>query len=195
MELDDQYWSNRYESNDAIWDIGEISTVLKTYIDQLHDKSVSILVPGGGNSYEAAYLLEKGFTDITVVDLSSVVCEKLKEQYVLYLDNGLQIIHADFFSIVGQYDLILEQTFLSALDPSLRKKYVMKMYELLKPSGKLVGVIFNKVFEVSPPFGGTEEEYIELFSGEFDIEIMEPCYNSIERRKGTELFIKLIKHS
>ena len=121
--------------------------------------------------------------------------KSLREQYFLYLDNGLQIIHADFFSVTGQYDLIIEQTFLSALDPSLRKKYALKIYELLKPSGKLVGVIFNKVFEVSPPFGGTEEEYIELFSGDFDIETMEPCYNSIDRRKGTELFIKLVKHS
>ncbi|MEP6674781.1 MAG: methyltransferase domain-containing protein [Ferruginibacter sp.] len=194
MELDDQYWSGRYIKNESQWDLGAISTPLKDYIDQLNELSVSILIPGGGNSYEADYLLKNGYTDVTVVDISAVICSELEEKYKAYSGKELKIVHADFFSLEGQYDLILEQTFFCALDPSLRKNYVLKMYELLKPNGKLVGLLFNRSFESSPPFSGSKEEYLELFAGEFDIEIMEDCYNSIERRKGTELFIKLKKH-
>ena len=190
--LDDQYWSKRYHNQETGWDIGKISTPMKAYIDQMEERNISILIPGGGNSYEAGYLLEKGFSNITVIDISLVICERLTKTYASYPHN-LTIIHADFFSLEGQYDLILEQTFFCALEPSLRNNYVLKMYELLRPFGKLVGLLFNRIFEGGPPFGGSEESYIELFSGEFNIEIMEPCYNSIPPRMGTELFIKMMK--
>ena len=44
-----------------------------------------------------------------------------------------------------------------------------------------------------PPFGGTKEEYLELFSSHYDIEQMDIASNSIEARKGRELFISLKK--
>ena len=193
MEMNDQYWSERYLTNNSGWDIGAPSTPIKTYIDQLSNKSVSILIPGGGNSYEAAYLSEQGFTYVTIADISAVVYNKLTEQYAGI--DAIKIIHDDFFKLQGQYDLVLEQTFFCALDPSLRKAYVSKMYELLKPGGKLAGVLFNRAFPGGPPFGGSKDEYLELFSGEFDIAIMEDCYNSIPKRAGAELFIKLIRRN
>lgn len=191
--LDDQYWSERYVNKETGWDIGSISTPLKEYIEQLRSKGIAILIPGGGNSYEAAYLLALGFTDVTVADISTVVCTGLNQRHAMYLGNGLTILHSDFFQLEGQYDLILEQTFFCALEPSLRKAYAAKMYELLKPGGKLVGVLFNRSFESGPPFSGSKEEYIELFSGDFTIETMDDCYNSIIPRKGAELFVKLKK--
>lgn len=187
-ELNESYWDTRYLENDAAWDIGYAAPALARYFDQLTDKRVSILIPGGGNSHEALYLLEQGFTDVTVADISAVVCEKLKERYAGWLDKGLKVIHADFFQLRASYDLIMEQTFFCALDPSLRNDYVVQMQQLLKPGGKLFGLLFNRDFEVSPPFGGSKAEYEERFDGHLKILIMEPCYNSIERRAGTELF-------
>ena len=78
--LSADYWNDRYKQNEIGWDIGYPSTPLKTYIDQLTNKDISILIPGGGNSYEAAYLLEKGFTNITVIDLAPLVTDNLKEK-------------------------------------------------------------------------------------------------------------------
>ena len=46
-----KYWSNRYEEDRTGWDIGYPSTPLKEYIDQLTDKTISILIPGAGNAY------------------------------------------------------------------------------------------------------------------------------------------------
>jgi SAM-dependent methyltransferase len=193
MPLDEAYWSGRYSNDTAAWDIGAISTPLKEYIDQLTDKNIAILIPGCGNSYEAEYLLQKGFFNITLIDISAVLCKNLEQKLQPYLSSGLKIICADFFELQGQYDLIIEQTFFCALDPSLRKAYAAKMYQLLKPGGKLAGVLFNRQFEGGPPFGGNENEYRELFQQQFDIAVMEECYNSIAPRKGAELFIKLIK--
>ena len=100
----------------------------------------------------------------------------------------ITIITGDFFEHKGQYDLILEQTFFCAIDPALRSCYVTKMHELLKPSGKLVGVLFNRSFDGGPPFGGSKEEYEQLFSKHLHIKKMELCYNSILPRQGAEIF-------
>ncbi len=192
MPLDDNYWSNRYSNQTAAWDTGAITTPLKNYIDQVTNKEIKVLIPGCGNSYEAAYLLQKGFTNITLIDISTILCEKLSIQFDEYLQKGLQITCGDFFEHHVLYDLVIEQTFFCALDPVLRNRYAAKMHQLLKPGGKLVGVLFNRIFEGGPPFGGSESEYKELFQPYFTIEIMEPCYNSIAPRSGAEIFIKMV---
>ncbi len=188
--LSADYWNEQYKKEEIGWDIGFISTPLKTYIDQLDRKDISILVPGGGNSYEAAYLLENGFTNITVIDIAPVVAERLIAQFKQYGD-AVKIICGNFFDLTGAYDLILEQTFFCAIDPVLRKAYAEKMHQLLKPGGKLAGLLFNRSFEHSPPFGGSTKEYMYLFSPHFKIHKMEPCYNSIPQRSGSELFFIL----
>ena len=192
MKFDDKYWSDRYLNQTTAWDAGAITTPLKNYIDQVTNKHISILIPGCGNSYEAAYLLQNGFSNITLIDISTVLCEKLSTGFAEYLHKGLQIICGDLFEHHALYDLVIEQTFFCALYPFLRNRYATKMHELLKPGGKLVGVLFNKFFEGGPPFGGSKTEYRELFLPYFTIEIMEPCNNSIAPRSGTELFIKMV---
>lgn len=190
--LDENYWSNKYSSNDTGWDLNAVSTPLKAYFDQLTDKDIAILIPGCGSSYEAGYLLQHGFSNITLIDISAVLCNKLRKTFHADLDNEVKVICADFFQHEGQYDLIIEQTFFCALDPSLRKEYAAHMHQLLWPGGKLTGVLFNRQFQDGPPFGGDEAEYRRLFEPFFEIEIMEPCFNSIAPRSGAELFIKLI---
>lgn len=188
--LSAEYWNERYKKEETGWDIGFVSTPLKTYIDQSERKDISILIPGGGNSYEAAYLLENGFTHITVIDFAPIVAERLQTQFKTYGD-AIQIICDDFFALTGTYDLILEQTFFCAIDPSLRKAYAEKMRQLLNPGGKLAGVLFNRSFDNSPPFGGDEKEYRDIFSPYFNIHTMAPAYNSIPQRAGNELFFIL----
>ena len=73
----------------------------------------------------------------------------------------------------------------------VRPAYVEQMHSLLHPGGKLVCVLFNRHFEESPPYGGEAEEYEKLFSEKFIIHVLEPCYNSIKPRAGTEVFINL----
>jgi methyl halide transferase len=191
--FDNDYWSNRYVNNDAGWDTGSITMPLKEYFDQLQDKNIAILIPGCGSSYEAEYLLQNGFTNITLIDISTVLCERLQQRLQAHLSSGLQIICGDFFEHNRRYDLIVEQTFFCALHPSLRKRYAETMPALLNNGGKLVGLLFNKQFETNPPFGGSKEEYVKLFTHYFNIQVMEPCYNSIKPREGVELFVKMIK--
>jgi methyl halide transferase len=191
-DLNKEFWDNRYKQNDTGWDIGYVSTPLKHYIDQLEDKSIGILIPGGGNAYEAEYLHQQGFTNVYLLDISPLPLENFRRRVPDF--PGSHLLCEDFFGHKGQYDLILEQTFFCALHPSQRKQYAAHMHELLKPGGKLVGLLFNDNLNSDrPPFGGSKEEYMELFKPLFKIRILETAYNSITPRSGRELFISLVK--
>lgn len=188
--LSADYWDERYKNHQTGWDLGAISSPLKAYFDQLAEKNIKILIPGAGNSYEAIYLAENGFTNITVVDISQLVTTSLSEAIqVRGYQDVITIIHGDFFSLEGNYDLIVEQTFFCALDPLNREAYIRKMAALLAGNGKLVGLLFNRDFPDNPPFGGNQEAYRQLFSVHMRILKMTPCYNSIPARNGTELFL------
>lgn len=188
-ELDSTYWDQRYRQAQTGWDVGEVSRPLKEYIDQLSRKNLRILIPGCGNAYEAMYLLQQGFTDITVIDIAPTLTENLKRQLADFIPVPLKVLTGDFFTLEGTYDLILEQTFFCALPPTMRPDYVVKMKELLSPAGQLAGVLFNRDFEGGPPFGGSIAEYEALFSPHFNALRLAPCYNSIEPRKNTEAFL------
>jgi thiopurine S-methyltransferase len=193
-ELDESYWDNRYKTHNTGWDLGEISPPLKSYIDQLVDKSIRILIPGGGNSYEAEYLFNQGFKNVFVVDVSITALDNIAMRVPDFPKQ--QLIHSNFFDLEMTFDLILEQTFFCALHPNLRSDYALKMNSLLSENGKLIGLLFNvPLNEDHPPFGGHRDEYIKYFETIFHIDIMDTCYNSIFSRTGRELFIKLLKTS
>jgi SAM-dependent methyltransferase len=189
--LDQEYWDKQYTSNTTGWDLGKVSPPIKEYVDTLKDKNISILIPGCGNSYEAEYLLSKGFTNVTLIDIAPTLVENLNKKFKNF--PNIKTILGDFFEHQGEYDLIIEQTFFCALLPTMRQKYVLKMHQLLKENGILAGLLFNKIFENSPPFGGSKTEYELLFKDDFDFVKMELSQNSIAPRMNTELFIELQK--
>jgi methyl halide transferase len=192
MIFNENFWSNRYKDKNTGWDIGYVSTPLKTYFDQLENKDLKILIPGGGNSYEAEYLHNLGFKNVHVVDISSIPLQGLQERLPNFPSGHL--IHANFFDLDMAFDLIIEQTFFCALDPKLRSQYIMTSHQLLNKNGKIVGLLFDDPLnEDHPPFGGNKEEYITYFNPMFNIEIMASCYNSVKPRASRELFIKMIK--
>lgn len=187
-KFDEAFWSEKYQDGQTGWDLGQVSPPIKAYIDQLTNKDLSILIPGAGNSYEAAYLHEKGFKNITVLDIAKAPLDNFKNRVPEFPSRHL--IQQDFFKHTGQYDLILEQTFFCALDPSLRMSYINKINSLLKDHGKLVGLLFDfRLTDEGPPFGGDADAYSLAFQKRFNLHTMSPCYNSIKPRLGNELFI------
>lgn len=189
QELNQAYWNERYEQGNTGWNIGTVSSPLKDYFDQLSQKNLRILIPGGGNGHEAEYLLSLGFSNITVLDIAPIALEKLEQRFLPQIGNTVHLLLGDFFDHQGQYDLIIEQTFFCALDPSLRQAYVEKMAALLSKNGKLSGLLFDTQFPAGPPFGGNKQEYQDLFSTHFNFKTLAPCYNSIPQRMGNECFI------
>ena len=186
-ELNAEFWNTRYENNQIGWDLGGCSPALKFWIDQLNDKSLRILIPGAGNAHEVEYLIEQGFTNITVIDIAPKLVQALKSRYSS-IDN-VTILLGDFFELDGEFDLILEQTFFCAIHPFLRADYVAKMAMLLSEKGRLLGVLFNRSFDGGPPFGGSMEEYEALFTHKFDVKFT-PCYVSHPARQGSEVLME-----
>ncbi|MBL7755039.1 MAG: methyltransferase domain-containing protein [Chitinophagaceae bacterium] len=191
MNLDAAFWNQRYEEGSTGWDLGTVSPVFKELLQHEPRRNIRVLIPGAGNAYEADYLLELGYQNITIADWSERVCGQLNEKYAHQPEVHIECI--DFFQLQPAFDLILEQTFFCALDPSLRSAYAKKMAELLAPGGVLTGVLFDREFEGGPPFGGRASEYAELFNPLFSTEIWEPCMCSVAPRAGTELMFRIIK--
>ena len=187
-DLSHNYWNNLYLKNEFKWDLGAISSPLKTYIEQLNNKDLKILIPGAGNSYEAEFLFSNGFKNVVVLDFAEEPLENIKKRLPNFPNQ--QLIKQNFFEHQGHYDLIIEQTFFCAINPSLRKQYAQHVKQLLKPEGKLVGLLFNDVLNIDkPPFGGNKKEYQDLFESLFQIITLETAYNSVKPREERELFV------
>jgi len=190
MQIGEEFWSDKYKNQQTGWDAGSITPPIKTYIDQLIDKKIKILIPGCGNAYEAEYLFIKGFSNTYIADISKEPLVAFKNRVNAFPVN--QLLHTDFFKLDDSFDLIIEQTFLSALDPAIRNDYARQCHNLLELGGRLVGVLFDApMFDDHPPFGGSAEIYRQVYEPYFDFKIFERCYNSLPGRK--ELFINLIK--
>jgi len=189
--MNKDFWESRYANNNTGWDLGQPSTPLVEFIDQLPSKDLKILIPGCGNAYEAEYLIQKDFTNVHVIDLVEQPLESLKKR--VGDSNSLHIHCEDLFNHEGKYDLILEQTIFCAIDPSRRSDYAKKIAQLLVDNGIYAGVLFDRDFEGGPPFGGSREEYRALFTPHFKKLSLEDCANSIEPRSGSEVFVQFIK--
>ncbi|MGX1025018.1 methyltransferase [Flavobacterium sp. CS20] len=186
------YWEERYKKGKTGWDMNQVSPPLKNYIDQLKDKSLKILIPGAGNAYEAEYLFQNNFKNVTVADIAKIPLNNFKNRLPNFPQDNL--LHIDFFDINDTFDLIIEQTFFCALPPKKRPDYVKKMHDLLKPNGKLVGLLFNfPLTDEGPPFGGNINQYQNYFEELFCVEKLEPCKNSHPKRQEKELFFIGIK--
>jgi cyclopropane fatty-acyl-phospholipid synthase-like methyltransferase len=180
------YWEERYQKQDTGWDIGTISTPLKEYIDQLTDKKCRILLPGAGNGYEFDYLINKGFTNVFVVDIAISPLNNIANRNP---EMSSKLLHQDFFTLNEKFDLVLEQTFFCAIPPEMRADYATKMNEILNTKGKIAGLLFDfPLTEEGPPYGGSKAEYLSLFSEKFRIKTIERAHNSIKPRQNKELF-------
>ena len=185
------YWTKRYQEERTPWDIGYPATPIKEYIDQLEDKTSSILIPGAGNAYEAEYLWQQGFENVFVMDISDFPLKQFRDRNPDF--PKAQLLLEDFFQHEIRYDLIFEQTFFCSLVPTdeNRNRYVNQMASLLKPNGKLVGVWFDIALtrgQEKRPFGGDKKLYLSYLDSYFETITFEPCYNSIPPRMGNELF-------
>jgi len=187
-EFNANFWTDKYRNNATGWDIGNISTPLRTYFEQLKNKDLNILIPGCGNGYEAEFLHNIGFNNVFILDIAEQPLENFSKRVPNFPKKRL--LHGDFFNHNGTYDLIIEQTFFCALNPVLRNNYAEKISQLLVDDGKLVGLLFDfPLTGQDPPFGGSLKEYTKTFSSFFKIKTLERSYNSINERLDKELFI------
>ncbi len=77
------------------WDIGHSSPAIENYLLQYVNKNAAILIPGCGNAYEAEFLWNQGFRNITILDFAPKAIEILQEKFKE--KEGITIICEHFF--------------------------------------------------------------------------------------------------
>ena len=195
--FDAAYWQARYATpGRAGWDAGRITPPLQAYFDQLTEpQQLRVLIPGAGRAYEAEYLHHLGSEHVVVADLAPEPLAELAARVPSFPKENLWL--ADFFALppTQPFDLLIEQTFFCALNPALRPAYAQQCVRLLRPGGKLVGLLFDtdSPAATEPPFGGSRTEYATYFQPYFDFTHFDTAYNSLPARAGRELFICLAK--
>jgi SAM-dependent methyltransferase len=195
-DFNSAYWQGRYVSGRDGWDAHAVTPPLRAYFDQLDvAPQPRILIPGAGRAYEAEYLHQQGFREVFVADIAPEALEALAARVPDFPKEHLLL--ADFFALSAAepFDLIVEQTFFCALNPTLRPAYARQCAALLQSGGTLMGLLFDTDFGPvqEPPFGGSREEYREYFAPYFDFRHFETAHNSLKPRQGRELFICLKK--
>ena len=189
--MNSAYWDQRYQQGQTGWDIGYANPVLVHYVLDHYSKDSHILIPGAGRAYEAEALWKAGYKRVHPCDFAPSSKREFLERVPDFPEEHYLL--SDFFALEAQFDLVLEQTFFCAIDPSLRTDYTQHMRTIVKEGGKLAGLLFEMDKPDGPPFGGHRDEYIELFSPYFEVLRMDECVHSIPPRMGRELFFELRK--
>ena len=107
MELNKDFWEQKYQEKKTGWDLGKASTPIITYLEQLENKDLSILIPGCGNGHEAEWAHQHGFNNVHVLDFADSAIKNFKKRYPKFNPNNLH--QEDFFEHQGRYDIIIEQ--------------------------------------------------------------------------------------
>lgn len=181
-------WQKHYDDNDLAWDLGEVANpFIRLWEDKIL-KPGTLIVPGCGQGHEVVYFAERGL-QVTGVDYSPGA-EKLLRDSLSNKNLNAQVLHRDFFELDEThnqaYDNMLEQTFFCAIHPDQRPAYVATVSRILKPDGLLFGLFYETGEEGGPPFNTTEADIQNHFAAAFDIERLEKCSFSSEKRQGKE---------
>ena len=96
QSTDPDFWDELYNNQLTRWDLGQVSPPLKAFIDQWEDKAARILIPGGGYSHEATYLVKQQFQSICILDLAPSLIRQLHIQFAGY--PGVKVVEENFFN-------------------------------------------------------------------------------------------------
>lgn len=144
-----KHWENIYstkELENCSWYQPNPITSLK-FIEQAGiSKSAKIIDIGGGDSYLPDRLLEKGYTDITVLDISEAALERAKQRLASQADKVKWIVSdVTQFTPTEKYDLWHDRaTFHFLTDKKEVQNYFATAQNALKSGGILIIGAFSE---------------------------------------------------
>ena len=181
-------WQKHYDSDDLTWDLGHVAP---PFVRLFEEKTISpgkLIVPGCGQGHEVIFFARRGF-QVTGVDFTSGAVSRLRGSLDRHQLEA-RVLHQNFFDLDDShrqaYDCLLEHTFFCAIHPRERPAYVDTVCRILKNQGVLAGLFYETGEEGGPPFNTTENHIRNCFSNGFDIERLEKCSFSDEKRAGKE---------
>ena len=187
--MNQEYWENRYRTQDMPWEKGAPSPGLEDFL-AAHPKLErgTVCVPGCGTGHDVRAFARTGFSvfgfDIAPSGIR-LATEKTKA-------SGLTATFelADFLHDTPrqQFDWLFEHTLYCAIQPAEREEYVRAVLRWLKPDGQYLAVNYLIPDTDGPPFGTTRDEVWQRFSPHFEL-VKQWVPRSYPNRTGLELML------
>jgi SAM-dependent methyltransferase len=168
--MNQDYWENRYKTQDMPWEKGEPSPGLEDFLDAHPDLSRgTVCVPGCGTGHDVRAWARAGF-EAYGFDLAPSGVHLAREKTV---EAGLNARFelADFLHDEPpmQFDWLFEHTLFCAIEPGERDDYVRAVLRWLKPGGQYLAVNYFIPDKDGPPFGTDRKEQLNRFSPAFEL--------------------------
>lgn len=140
------YWDERYShesGKDYDWyqDYSTLKTALAPFLRK-HIPDFEILIPGCGNSKLGSDLYDDGFTNITNIDISSVVISEMSDRYMDKEEMEFSQMDARRMELIPDdcFDLSIDKGLFDALlcgsdNLASIQALTQEMYRVLKPGG------------------------------------------------------------
>jgi hypothetical protein len=190
-------WDELYRKGETFWDKGAASPPLKEYLER-HSLRGRALLPGCGRGHDVALAVEHGL-DAVGLDIAPTGVEEARKLYPHLADR---FVVGNLFDPPEEFrdafDLVLEHTCMSALNPRVRGEYRRGIDLTLRRGGLLVGVWFINPDldpgEEGPPYAFAVEDLTELFADGYEIEedyVPKVAYPGREGRERVRVLRKL----
>lgn len=149
MEDRKEHWNKVYDSKtptEVSWYEPMPETSLDYITECKLDNDAAIIDIGGGDSFLAEFLLAKGFTDLTVVDISEKAIERAKKRLGERAEEIKWIVaDASEFKPERQYDLWHDRAAFHFLTEDEQvQNYLQTVKRSVKPGGFLVIGTFSE---------------------------------------------------
>ena len=189
------FWDLRYEAAFTPWSQANLPqswlSFLNTHTFAQAPHDTRVLVPGCGESFEVADLVQRGFNTVAI-DFSHAAIAAAKQSLgdIANAPN-CQLKQADFFAAeltANPFDLVYERAFLCSLPPDRRQEYATQMAKVIKPNGLLVGFFCYDPAPKGPPFGLEADGLKALIGGRFQRIARNTPTDSIAVFAGREQF-------
>ena len=161
-------WEGRYQAGATPWDLGGPHPMFERWgIEWAPGRRV--FIPGCGRGHDALAMARLGHA-VVAVDMAPTAIEGLRARADvegLVVDARVGDAFAEGEREAGRVGVLLEQTFLCAIDPARRPAYVAWAEALLAPGGRLVANWFplgRPHAMGGPPWGYELDELRGLFA-------------------------------
>jgi SAM-dependent methyltransferase len=192
---DPQYWRDAYAEATQGWEIGRAAPPLERWFAAHSPSGMRALVVGCGRGHEARMLAAAG-ADVVAIDFAP---EAIAAARLLAANEGVGVDFRvrDLFALGGEkerYQLVVEHCCFCAIDPARRGEYVERVADVLVDGGQYVGLLRTRCTKpIGPPFAVTREDVERLFAPRFTILEASVPDDSIESRRGAELFVHMTR--
>ncbi len=183
------YWEVIYEAGRAGWDLGGPTPALHRLLESGKIAPGRLIALGAGRGHDARDFARHGFR-VTAVDFAAEAVAAMRE--LADPSAPIDMVRADIFDLPAEFDhafdVVLEYTCFSAINPARRGEYADVVARLIKPGGIYVALLFPlDQRKGGPPFAVSMDEVLALFrKRKFRLRHREIPEDSIWQRHGLE---------